>query len=374
MIVRLLQEYAHFSWPCYGIRRSTCARRLKRPVDIRHGMRGAHVIALQRRRQHKDALLAHRAPKPDIAGSIVAQEVGVALDRPLHKIGHEHRAEQRHSDRDAQLGGDDAQPIGGAAGQREAVLVYRAILQRGDRGQRSGDADRVAVVGAGEKHPAAGAEAIHQRGVAGQRGDRVAVGHGLGEGAQVGRHAADLLVAAQAVAKAGDHLVEDQHHAVSRGLFAQRRQELRPRQHTADIVRDDLYQHGRDIVALRQCLGQRLDIVERQHQRMLDHLGQHAQRERILLADLVGRADHIHQHRVVPAVVGALELDDRIAAGDGARQPQRGIGRLGAGVGQQHPLGRWHMLRDRLGQLHLDIGHARADDVESARSPRARRR
>ena len=51
--------------------------------------------------------------------------------------------------------------------------------------------------------------------------ERVAVGDRLAEGRQVGPHAANRLVAAQRVAEAGLHLVEDQHHAVAVAELAQ---------------------------------------------------------------------------------------------------------------------------------------------------------
>ncbi len=175
-----------------------------------------------------------------------------------------------------------------------AVGMHHPALQDIDRRQRGADAHRVAVVCAGEGHAAARPKAVHKVGTADQRGDRVAVGHGLGEGAQVGRHAGDRLVAAERMAEAGDHLVEDQHRSMLRAQLAQRREELGPGQHAADVVRDDLDQDGRDLLAARlERLGQRLDIVEGQDQRLLGDLGHHAQRERVVLADLLGRADHI---------------------------------------------------------------------------------
>src|SRR6266536_1355424 len=64
-------------------------------------------------------------------------------------------------------------------------------------------------------------------------------------------------------------------------------------------------------------------------------------------------------------MVGTLELDDLVAPCDGAGQAQGGVGGLGARVGQQDALGRWHVPGDRLGQLDLYVGHAGADNIEA---------
>jgi len=63
-------------------------------------------------------------------------------------------------------------------------------------------------------------------------------------------------------------------------------------------------------------LRDRLEIVERDDERRVDDLGDDARREGILVPHAVGPGDHVHGHRVVPAVVAALELDHVAAAGD----------------------------------------------------------
>ncbi len=51
-------------------------------------------------------------------------------------------------------------------------------------------------------------------------------------------------------------------------------------------------------------------------------------------ADLVGLGQHRHLHRVVVAVIAALDLDDQVAPGQRAGQVDRVHGGLGAGVGE----------------------------------------
>ena len=62
-----------------------------------------------------------------------------------------------------------------------------------------------------------------------------------------------------------------------------------------------------------------------------------------------------------PAVVGALGRDHVVAAGVGARQPQRQVVRLAAGADQEHPLER------RRQQLHQPLGEARHALVQESR-------
>ena len=131
------------------------------------------------------------------------------------------------------------------------------------------------------------------------------------------------LVAAEPVAEAGDHLVEDEDGAVLRGELAQPLEEPGLRQHRADVVRDRLEDDRGDVaVVLVERALDRVGVVERAHDRGRDDLGEHAAGERVLGADALGGRDHVHRDRVVPAVVAALELDHVAAAGRGAREPE----------------------------------------------------
>ena len=56
------------------------------------------------------------------------------------------------------------------------------------------------------------------------------------------------------------------------------------------------------------------------------------------------------------AVVAAFELDDLVAAGEGAREAHRGHRRLGAGVDEAHELDRRHRVADEARQLDLELG------------------
>ena len=113
-----------------------------------------------------------------------------------------------------------------------------------------------------------------------------------------------------------------------------------------------------------------LGVVERDRQRQLGdgarvaaaerHAGGHA----ALAQRLDGRA-HRHHHGVVMAVVGALDLQDHVAAGRGARQVHGVHRRLGARVGEaplRQAVAAHELLRDddralrRRGEVRADPG------------------
>ena len=58
-------------------------------------------------------------------------------------------------------------------------------------------------------------------------------------------------------------------------------------------------------------------------------------------------------------MVAALENDVVVLAGVGARQPQAGHHRLGAGIGKAHQFGGRHHLRDALGDRVFALGRER---------------
>ena len=210
-------------------------------------------------------------------------------------------------------------------------------------------------------------EEVHQLRLAAERRDGPAVGHRLAERGQVGRDAGDRLVAAEPVAEARDHLVEDEHGPVLRRELAQPLEKAGLRQDGADVVRDRLEDDRGDVVVGQRALDV-VGVVEPADDRRLEHFAQDPLRERVLAADALRGRDHVHRHRVVPAVVAALELDHVAASGDGAREPERVEGRFASRRGQQHLLERGDDVDEPLCELDLDRGDA------DAHQPRLRRR
>jgi len=105
---------------------------------------------------------------------------------------------------------------------------------------------------------------------------------------------------------------------------------------------------------------ERLGVVERHDDRILDCRLQHPRGLRVALAEAVrGRMD-ARVHVVVPAVIAALELEDRLVAGVRPRQPDGVIGRLAPRVAEVHPLHRRHEIDEALRYLDLALGRPRA--------------
>jgi hypothetical protein len=92
------------------------------------------------------------------------------------------------------------------------------------------------------------------------------------------------------------------------------------------------------LVALKRPL-ERIQVVERHDPGELGDLGRDAERLRhrdrvVVGADLVGGRGDRHHHGVAVAVVGALDLEQDVAARDGPHQPHRVHRGLGAGVAE----------------------------------------
>ena len=147
---------------------------------------------------------------------VVAQQVVVALGRPVHEVGHPDRAEPGDHVGDADRIQISSTRIATRSPSRKMCSCTGSAAELVDGGERGGGDGGVPVIGTREEHRPSrcGGELVHQLAAAAQRADRIAVGHRLAERGQVGRHAAQLLVAAQCVAEAGDHLVKDQHRSV----------------------------------------------------------------------------------------------------------------------------------------------------------------
>ena len=105
-------------------------------IDIGAGVGCTNVVALHRCGDHEDTMLAHRAAEPDVAGIIVAEEVGVGLDGPwIHEVGYKDRAKAGDVDGDAQLLTDLGETISSDLSEAKAVGVYGTTLQFGDGSQ-----------------------------------------------------------------------------------------------------------------------------------------------------------------------------------------------------------------------------------------------
>jgi hypothetical protein len=113
--------------------------------------------------------------------------------------------------------------------------------------------------------------------------------------------------------------------------------------------------------AIRVLLEQRahrVQVVEARVQGQFGQFRRHARRSRY--AEGLRPAAGLDQEAVGVAVVIALELDETLASGGRARQPERAHRRLGARIDHAYPLQRRHELADPLGHGHL-AGTRRAE-------------
>ena len=123
----------------------------------------------------------------------------------------------------------------------------------------------------------------------------------------------------------------------------------------ADVGADRLDDDRGDLVRVAaEHLGDRRDVVVRDHDRVPRGRGGDP-----------GRAGHgqrgqpgprLDEQAVAVAVVATRELDDEVAAGRSAREPDRAHHRLGAGRDEAQPLHRRHRVADPLAELDLAGG------------------
>jgi hypothetical protein len=145
------------------------------------------------------------------------------------------------------------------------------------------------------------------------------------------------LRAGQADAETGHHLVEHEQRAVLRAQLADALDERHAGAHEVHVAGDRFDDHAGDCGAVlgERCLDLR-DVVVFQDQGVLHHLGRHAGAGRV--AEGGQARAGLDQQRVGVTVVATLELDDCLAAGGAARQPDGAHAGLGARADQAHHL------------------------------------
>ncbi len=204
----------------------------------------------------------------------------------------------------------------------------------------------------------------------GHRRARQPAGDDLGERRQVRPHTERRLCAARRDPEAGDHLVQDQQHIVFLRQLTQCAHEVRADRHLAEGRAGRLQNHRGDVAVARQRGAHRIQVVRRHQHGFFRHARQHAWGRRAVV--VVGVAAG---HMVVPAMEVALEAQDRLPSGEGARQAHRHQRRLGAGGRETHAFRRGHqplygtrpgdlprMVGAELGALGEGLLDRRADD------------
>ena len=176
---------------------------------------------------------------------------------------------------------------------------------------------------------------------------------------QVRRVAEQLLRPAVAEPEPGHHLVVDEQRAVFLSQSPEGPAELGRRGHEAHVADDRFEDHAGDPVALRrEQLRERLRVVVPQHAACpaVQPTGTPGLLGTPSVSALEPADD---EQRIDVAVVAAGELDDQVAAGEPAREPDGAHRRLGAAGDEPHHLDRRHRVDDHFGELAFRVRTAR---------------
>ncbi len=247
-----------------------------------------------------------------------------------------------HADVDARAGRQRRDGVPQPRRSRRQLVVHR-WRERRQRGEAGRGPDRVAVErpAVGQRAGPAGVEAIHDLGRPAECGERIAAADDLAERRQVRADAGEGLGSAGSGPERDD-LVEDQDGTGPVADRAEHRQEL-GRGGADPTGALDRLDHDRGELRLAAGEGplDTIGIVPGQRHDEVADGGRHA-----------GRAG---DHRVVRAVVGALEDPDERPAGHRPGGPDREHRRLGAGVREPHPFDRVDPPDELLGEADLEL-------------------
>ena len=219
---------------------------VQRVLEARVIVRRGHEPRLARIRLAQDALIVQHLRHGVVEGIVAALPVAVGARRIVREVQAAHGRVADEAVRDAARLEDrahaaaQARAVGGDALQRIGLVEnLQGLLRRRQR-------HRVRGIGAAVRDPLA--DLAHDVLAAREHRDRIAVGERLGEGAQVGLHAVELLHAAARDAKAGLDLIDDQHHAVAVAQLARRAHVVRLGGDAQAIAHDRLDQQAGDRV------------------------------------------------------------------------------------------------------------------------------
>ena len=226
-----------------------------------------------------------------------------------------------------------------ALAEQVEVGVRVGRQHRGEHRSRRGHRERVAVERA-DLLVAAVDDGLHHLRRATDRPARHAAAERLGEAHDVGLHAEQGGDAPGTDAEPGLHLVERQQHAVLAREPAHALEVARLGHDDAGVHHHRLHDHaGHPSLVGVEHGGEHIEVVERNDGHELGHrlgdasAGEHRVRA-FTRAELVEFVVVAHHHRVVMAVVAALDLHDQVASGGGPHQVDRVHGRLGARVAE----------------------------------------
>jgi hypothetical protein len=327
-------------------------RGLHRRVDLRAAVRGRDEERLELGRGDVHAA-GEQVPKPRAVALRVARgRLLEAPHRPLPEEERRHAADTLHGDslpcRRLPEARGELRPGG------LQLLVDGGITQAPEDDERRRGGERVPGQRAGLVDGARGRELVHELGGPAERRERQPAARDLAQDRQVGPDAVQLLRAAPGNAEAGDHLVEDEQGAGGGAERAQRLEEAGLRRDDAHVPGHGLDDDRRELVAVPLDRGRdALGVVVGADDRVRGRAGRDARRGR----DPEGREPGARrrEQRVGVAVVAARELEDAVAAGRAAREPERAHRRLRPGGDEPHLLDRGNGVDELLGERHFAL-------------------
>ncbi len=266
-------------------------------------------------------------------------------------VGHEER-EQRPDALDAT---ERRQALLEERRARLELVVDGRIAQPAQHRETGSRRKRVPGESPGLVDGTGGREEIHDLRPAAEGRERQAAADDLAEHRQVREYAEALLGAAARDAEAGDHLVEDQEHTRDVAEPAQRLQVAGLGRDDAHVRRDRFDDDRSEPFAVaHDRLRRGVEVVVRNDDRVGGGSGRHPRRRRDSQRREPGAC--AREQRVGVAVVAPGRLEDPVALGECAREPQRAHAGLGAGRDEPHLLHRRHGVGDLRGELHLGLG------------------
>ena len=197
---------------------------------------------------------------------------------------------------------------------------------------------RVAVVGAEVRHASVG-DSLHDIFATAERRQRQTAADALGKGHEVRGDAEPMRCARVSGCQARLDLVEDQQHTVVVTRRTHCSEITRVGQDDADVLQHRLHDDGCDLVSMGiEDVLEALDVVVGND---VDETGLDLERHDRAREAFRSRLRDIGLDRdgqgVVAAVVAALDLDDAVTVGEGARRADGIHRRLGPGVGEAQP-------------------------------------
>ena len=350
-------------------------------------MREGDERRFELRRSEKDAALEHAVEEARVAGGVCPLRRCVVGHRTVGEKRRQHRSDAVHRHGHTRGAGRLGDPRFHSRAQPLEPLVRIAPLECPQGREARGHGEGIARQRPRLVHLPERRDVRHQLARTAVRADREPASDDLAQAREIGPDSVARLRASPRDAEAGDHLVEDEQRAVAGAEVAQASEKARRGRDHTHVAGHWLHDERRDTPGMGFERGlDRREVVERHGQGQRGQGRRHPQ----AVGHAEGRAARarLDEQAVGMPVIAPVELDDDVAPGRPAREPDRAHRRLRARGHEAHHLHGRHRARDHL--RHLDLGasgrpiarppprglgdrldHRRRGVAENERSPRA---